>query len=455
MKVTRRTFLSTGVGAAVAAFPAYSFGNAAGPSAIRVSLVTGDRPWRLDVAAIFEELGLAVELVPEFAVAKLSPAHSSLLWIASSSYPDPTEISGANLRVIEQFLDAGKGVFIEFASNFPAVRPAGPIHRAGVARLFVAQAETFPDALPEGAILDPHDAVCLPYEETAEARAIVKIAKIAGVERIDATIPPKELIPGVLLGNHGAGKFAVAATSISEFSRRQYAPQAHWTRLLRDLPLRLLPDADRARLLESYFPLRVHTEPRRWVQAGTPVRLVAETVSGAKLSLAAAAHMGWKQTAPGRFEAELAASPKASARYTVTAAKARAVRSSVVEIRVENRGAAYRRTLDNNIRWFEKSGVMLRPDGSLGVAEWISGPDIEGNRIPFGKRQGSSPERADCVFESALAFWLYGKVAASDRHLEHRPQHAFEYHGLSAAGRRRLVLRPLVHARPRRPHLSG
>ena len=61
---------------------------------------------------------------------------------------------------------------------------------------------------------------------------------------------------------------------------------------------------------------------------------------------------------------------------------------------------------------------MQRPDGSLGVAEWISGPDIEGNRIPFGKRQGFSPERTDCVFESALAFWLYGKVAGTSRHLD-------------------------------------
>ena len=87
-------------------------------------------------------------------------------------------------------------------------------------------------------------------------------------------------------------------------------------------------------------------------------------------------------------------------------------------MRVEDRKSAYRRSLDNNIRWLEKSGVMQRPDGSLGLTEWISGPDIEGNRIPFGKRQGFSPERADCVFESALAFWLYGKVAGTTRHLE-------------------------------------
>jgi hypothetical protein len=50
------------------------------------------------------------------------------------------------------------------------------------------------------------------------------------------------------------------------------------------------------------------------------------------------------------------------------------------------------------------------------VAEWISGPDTEGNRIPFGAEQMFSPERADCVFESALAFWICGKLMRSSKH---------------------------------------
>src|ERR1035441_4417776 len=148
MKVTRRTFLSTGVGAAVAAIPSYQFGSTAGLPAIRVSLVIPDRPHSADVATIFEELGLAVDFVPESALGKLTPTRSSLLWIISPTYPDPTELSAAGLAVIEEFLEAGKGVFAEFASNFPGARAAGPIHRADVARLFVADAATFPDALP-------------------------------------------------------------------------------------------------------------------------------------------------------------------------------------------------------------------------------------------------------------------------------------------------------------------
>ncbi|MGA2983887.1 MAG: hypothetical protein ABSG32_08730 [Terriglobia bacterium] len=418
MKVTRRTFLSSGVGAAVAALPAYRLGAVAQSSAVRVSLVTGDRPRRLDVAQVFEELGLVVDLVEESGMTKMDPARASLLWIVGATYPDPMEISAANLTVIEKFLEAGKGVFVEFASNFPGVCPAGPIRRADVARLFVAETAPYPDALPLGAILDPHDAVLLPFEATETARAIVQIAKIAGVEKFDASIPPKNLMPGVLLGERGPGYFAVAATSISEFARRQYAPQSHWARLLQDLALTLLPADLRTRILADHIPLRTHTEPRRWATPGTAVRLVVETTTGVTLSLGTQSNSAWKETAPGRYETQLPAQVAGERKFNLRATRGRAARIATVELRVEDRKTAYRRALDNNLRWFEESGVLLRADGSLGVAEWISGPDLEGNRIPFGKRQGYSPERSDCVFESALAYWLYGKVAASDRHRE-------------------------------------
>ena len=418
MRVTRRTFLSSGVCAAAAVIPAPAFADAAGQQPLHVSLVGANRSRPYDVAEIFQELGLAVDLALPSEVSKLSPQKSALLWIVGSTYPDPWEISSNQLEVIERFLRAGKGVFIEFASNFPGVGAAGPIHRADVARLFVAEGAGFPDALATGAILDPHDALCLPLEESAPNHAIVKIAKIAGVKQMDPAIPPKNLIPGVVLGDRGRGRFAVAATSISEFARRQYAPQAHWRRLLRDLTLTLLSDADRARVLENYVPLHVHTEPRRWAAPGEPVRVVAESVAGATFSLAGESNSAWKPAGTGKYETEIP--PRATGLYpiSVRARRGRAVRTSSVQLRVEDRKAAYRRTLDNNIRWFEKSGVMQRPDGSLGLTEWISGPDIEGNRIPFGKRQGFSPERADCVFESALAYWLYGKVAGTSRHLD-------------------------------------
>ena len=418
MKVTRRTFLSSGVSAAVAALPSYHFGKPTDSPLVRVSLVAGESPRRIDVASIFEELGLAIDLVPAAEVKNLATNRSALLWMASATYPDPTELSASDLDAIDRFLAAGKGVFVEFASNFPGFNPPEKMRKGGVARLFVAEAAPFPYALPAGSILDPNDAVSLPFEVPPSARPIVQIGKIAGVERIDAKIPPKDLIPGVILGARGDGRFALAATSISEFVRRQYAPQAHWKRLLRDLAWTLLSDGDRARVLESYIPLQAHTEPRRWVSPGTPVQLVVETAGGAALSLANPATAAWKETAPGHFETPLTVSGAGNNEFKFRATKGQASRSASVHLRVDDRATAYRRALDNNLRWFERSGVLLKPDGTLGVAEWISGPDIEGNRIPFGKRQGFSPERADCVFESALAFWLYGKVASSDRHLE-------------------------------------
>jgi hypothetical protein len=379
-------------------------------------LVAGVAPRRLDVAAIFEELSLTVDLVPAAALKTVAADRSTLLWIASATYPDPTELSLTELGAIQRFLDAGKGVFVEFTHNFPGVHPTGGIQKADVARLFVAIARSFPDALPVGAIMDPHDAVCLPFEVTAPDRVAVQIGKIAGVENYDSTIPPKNLIPGVIVGERGRGRFAIAATSISEFARRQYAPQAHWTRLLRDLALTLLSDGDRERVLANYVPLRIHTEPRRWAPADTPVKLIVESPSSSAPRLVGQPKVSWNQGKEGYYQSDQIAASPGENRFQVRAIRDNAARSSTVTLRVEDRKIAYRRALDNNIRWFEQSGVLLRPDGSLGVAEWISGPDIEGNRIPFGKRQGFSPERADCVFESGLAFWLYGKIAISERH---------------------------------------
>lgn len=417
MGMTRRTFLASGLTVAAAtALPSSPLAVASDAHAVRVALLTGEPSRRLDVVQVFDELGLTVDPVSAPALAAINTTPHALLWIASATYPDPTELSTAELALIDKFLDAGKGVFIEFAANFPTVAPAGPIRRGEVARLFVAEAAPFIDALPQGAVLDPHNAVCIPYPETESVRAVVKIGKIAGVEKIDSTIPPKEVMPAVLVGSRGTGKFAVAATSISEFARRQYAPQAHWKKLLRDLTLTLLPDADRQSVLAKYIPLEVHSEPRRWVEPNAPIQLIAQTAPGSQLTLDAHGKQAWKETAPGKFEAPCHAPPAGESTLNIRARRGQASRAVAVPLRVEDRQRAYRRTLDNNLRWFEESGVLLRPDGSLGVAEWISGPDIEGNRIPFGKRQGYSPERADCVFESALAFWLYGKVAASDRH---------------------------------------
>ena len=124
MRVTRRTFLSSGVCAAGAAIPSYAFAEAAGQQSLTVSLVAANRSRPFDVGEIFQELGLAIDLVSNSDVSKLSPQKSALLWIVGSTYPDPWEISSNQLKVIEGFLQAGKGVFVEFA--FPELAPPVP-----------------------------------------------------------------------------------------------------------------------------------------------------------------------------------------------------------------------------------------------------------------------------------------------------------------------------------------
>ena len=73
MRVTRRTFLSSGVCAAAAVIPSSAFAEAVGQQPLRVSLVAANRTRSLDVAEIFQELGLAVDLISESELSTLSP----------------------------------------------------------------------------------------------------------------------------------------------------------------------------------------------------------------------------------------------------------------------------------------------------------------------------------------------------------------------------------------------
>jgi hypothetical protein len=323
------------------------------------------------------------------------------------------------VATVEAFLKAGRGVFAEFTLNFPGVPAAARPQKTGIARLFVASPlDTVAGFLPAGTILDEHDSICLPLagEVTGEARGlrgILSFSKVKGVERVMEAPAPDRTWPGVVWGERDSGRFAVATTSISEFRRREYAPLAHWQRFLRDLVLALLPAEERAAVLAAYIPIKSYTEPRVWALPNSPLTLVVETVAGARVNVAGGQT---RETAPGRFEIALTSGPAASRTITGFVATSKARRRADVGVRVAARRDAYRRALERNIGWFERSGALLSPDGSRGVSEWISGPDIHGNRIPYGKGQMFSPERADCVFQSGLAFRLYGDVAASARH---------------------------------------
>jgi hypothetical protein len=384
-------------------------------AAAKVCLVTGDQIRRLDIAGLFEELGLRYTMLTMADAEKADLSAYSLVWFACSSYPYPAQFSGPLLQNIENALAGGKGVFAEFAVNFPGVPAGRTIHKTGIARLFVSSPlDSRPASLPAGTILDEHDSVCLPLSGAAlELRRILSFGRVRGVEKLASAPKVEETWPGVVWGEHGKGRFAVAATSVSEFRQREYAPSVHWERFLCDLILALLPAEDQQKTMAAYTPCHAFTTPRVWVAPGTAYELVVETRPGARVTLRSGEPL--REVSAGRYEGRLTAAV-GNSRLRGSIATTQSVRPYTVNVLVAAREQAYRRALDRNIQWFEKSGVLLREDGSLGVAEWMSCPDINGNRIPYGKGQMFSPVRADCVFESGLAFWLYGKVASNTRH---------------------------------------
>jgi hypothetical protein len=340
-----------------------------------------------DIASVFEELGVGYRLLRS----SDEPGAAELLWIVSPTYPEPSGLPAPLLARVERFLAAGKGVYAEFVTNFPGLAASDRMHKSGIARLFVAEPLPVAGTLPAGTILEEHDSMYLPLE--AAGGTVLSFGRIAGVREIVPGFRPETAWPGLVAGERGPGRFALATTSLSEFRRRKYAPVAHWERFIRELALWLLPGETRRRALATWIPLRAHTEPRAWAQPGEKVRVVVEGGGESE----------WNSTTPGAF------------RIPVRAARGGRIRTGTVALRVAGRKAAYMAALARNVRWFERSGVLLRADGTAGVAEWVSGPDIEGNRNAFGAEQMFSPERADCVFQSGLAFWLYGKLARSPR----------------------------------------
>lgn len=418
VKRNRRQFLAESLGAGLALMPAgTAWGQGSPAEEARVCLVTGDAHRQWDITGIFQELGLAYEATSADMAGRIQTDRFAALWIASSSYPEPAALPEELIRKLEEFLEAGKGVFAEYVSNFPRVRAGDSPQKTGIARLFVANPLDLPDALAAGVILDEQDSLCLPLlEEPQGSKPVLAFGRVAGVERIVPKFQPKDTWTGLLWGERGRGRYALATTSVSEFRRRQYAPLAHWSKFVRQLVTALLPEPQRREVLERYIPVRAYTEPRVWALPGASVRVVVETTPNVRAELARPARVDLTDSGGGRYEGEQKVAGAGVVDLAVEVSRAGRKRRVEFPLRVADRRTAYLRALERNMLWYERSGALLKPDGTLGVSEWVSGPDTEGVRIACGAEQQQSPERADCVFESALAFWLYGKLAGSARH---------------------------------------
>jgi hypothetical protein len=418
VKRNRRQFLTESLGVGLALAPPQTAWVQGSPTEnVRVCLVVGDAHRQWDIARVFQELGLAYEVTSADRASGIQTDRFAALWIASSSYPEPAAMPEQLIRKLDEFLEAGKGVFAEYVSNFPGVRAGDSPQKTGIARLFVANPLDLPDALAAGTILDEQDSLCLPLlEEPHGSKPVLAFGRVAGVERIVPKFQHKDTWTGLLWGESSRGRYALATTSISEFRRRQYAPLAHWSKFVRQLVTALLPEPQRREVLERYIPVQAYTEPRVWALPGAIIRVVVETAPNVRVELARPARVGLIDSGNGRYEAEQKVAGPGVLDFAVEVSRASQKRRLEFPVRVTDRTTAYSHALERNMLWYERSGALLKPDGTLGVSEWVSGPDTEGVRIAYGAEQQQSPERADCVFESALAFWIYGKLAASVKH---------------------------------------
>ena len=410
-RCNRRQFLTESLGAGLALVPmrAAMVQAAQQAEAVRVCLVTSDAAKQWDITGVFEELGLAWEATSPAKASQITTDRFAALWITSSSYPEPSALPKELLGKLEQFLKAGKGVFAEYVSNFPAVQADDSPQRTGIARLFVANPVDLPDALPAGIILDEHDSMCLPLlKEPERSKRVLAFGRVAGVEKVVPKSQPQDTWTGLLWGERGPGRYALATTSISEFRRRQYAPLAHWSKFLRQLVTALLPEPERRKVLDRYIPVQAYTEPRVWVQPGTEVRVVVETSPNARVHLLRPATVGMTASGGGRYEGKWMAAGSGEQNLAVEVSRAGRKRSLEIPVRIAGRKAAYLRALERNIRWYERSGALLKPDGTMGVSEWISGPDIEGVRSPTGRSSCSRPSERTACFSRRWRFGCTG-----------------------------------------------
>ncbi len=223
-----------------------------------------------------------------------------------------------------------------------------------------------------------------------------------------ATAPPLGVThtPALVKIPWGKGELWLSATSLSPFARRNFRLAANWRKLWRGLITALAPPETRSQIAARYLPLEVHCEPRCWAVPGTKVKVVVKTQPGAQVQLHSQAlgQLELQRTAPGEWQASFTAH-KGAYHFEATAQTDSASATQTVDFECSPRREKYRRALEHNMRWFLRSGVLPKADGSAGVRSQVCLAWLEsGHNDPF-------PFRSDCQAMTAQAFYLYWLVA--------------------------------------------
>jgi hypothetical protein len=224
--------------------------------------------------------------------------------------------------------------------------------------------------------------------------------------------PPSPLYPAIVSSRIGKGELIISFLKISDYERRFFRPSEKWETLLKNIVLFLLPDEERARIEGSYIPLKVWSEPRKWVVPGEKFKVIAQSRPGIRVKAKLGeGEIQMVEVGEGLWEGEMALNREGNYEIKVVALNGKVKREKLLKIEVKAREKKYREVLDRNINWFLSSGVMPKSDGSQGVYNqrciaWLDGGLLE--NLP-------SPYRVDCNAKSALAFYLYGKLTKDEK----------------------------------------
>jgi hypothetical protein len=380
-----------------------------------VVAIVGDE--HSDFESVLKEIGVDYDVLPIEELESGNLDRYGALVICAASYPKPMHLSEPMLQKLRSFLDRGKNIYCEY-SNFLDLDVGAP-RVAGLERIIVRQYHYITQDLSLAGILEEHESMFLPVTAKGGVE-LLSYCTVVGTYRSLHGIP-EDSCPALLFLSVGKGKVIYVSSSFSRFKKRRYLLTKRWEALARRILLFLLPDEQRKQAESRYIDWDACTEPRRWVAIGEPVSLLIHAPRDIEVSALSKSQGPLKLT---RVDAETYRKDmrfeKPGIETFIVEADNGVVKSrKAISIEISDRRQKYLETLKRNIRWFESSGVLPVADGSDGVMECVQSPiDVKGEQkvarvvVSVPNIKGN---RADCNFESAYAFYLYGKIIG-DKH---------------------------------------
>lgn len=382
--------------------------------------VWGEAPHNAFLTAA-RDLGLVAEVQPD-----ATSENFDALLVCAPDYPRVTPLPEGVVQCAERFLAAGKAVYVEYAPTFGLLEETP--RTAGFERLLVIGEGRAVEGLEARSILEEHTSRYLPLTPAGEeslkgdsGQILLSYGRAAGVDRTVFGLP-KETWPALVEIRRGGGRLLLAATALSNCARGRYKPTCAWATLLRSILLALLPEAKGEVVKRAFIDAEAWTEPRQWVAPGEPVTLhVKAEPSDRVVAAGPGGPVALRPEDDGTLASRALALTPGKHRFRVTVSRGEARRRELtVDLEVSPRAERYRDTVYRNLRWFERAGMLVAPDGTGGVREGLTSAIA-----PDGQPSVAGGERVDCVSECALLFCVYGRALGDERWAE-RGRRLFE-----------------------------